>query len=303
MAHIHLPDGVMPLEWCAVWFVAAGLLVGLVMVVAVRRLGLKQRVVAAFLTVVLFVAMLIPVPSPFGGTHVNMTPFAGLVAGPATSAIIIFMVSLILALLGHGGVTVLGANMLVLYFECVAAYLFYRILRSRFNVYVSAFTATIAPLILSTFLASGMLSVSVAGSPSYYLGEYMAEGVLVHGLFPEQLAENPFIHELVHGYLSGNPLFHEAIDKLASSPLLPWIWLSSAPHLEEALFLMLRVVEASSPMRFFMVFTAATLPVNTFVAVIEATVTGVVVQSTVKLRPDVVVAEQDARRAEDVVGN
>ncbi|MBS7247188.1 MAG: energy-coupling factor ABC transporter permease [Candidatus Jordarchaeales archaeon] len=295
LAHVHLPDGVMPLEWCAVWFVVAGLLVGVVVVVAGRRLELKQRVAAAFFTVILFVAMLIPVPSPFGGTHMNMTPLAGVVAGPAASALVVFTVSLLMTFLGHGGVTVLGANMLILYFECVTAYLLYKFLRHRFSVYLSAFTATLVSLVLSTFLASGMLSISVAGSPSYYLGEYMAEGVLVHGLLPEELAENPLIHELVHGYLSGSAWFHEAVHKLASSPLLPWLWLSFEHHLEELLFLVLRVAEVSSPLRFFVVFTVATLPANVFVAVIEAAVTGVVVRSTVKSRPDVVVAEQDKR--------
>ncbi|MBS7288678.1 MAG: energy-coupling factor ABC transporter permease [Candidatus Freyarchaeota archaeon] len=304
LAHIHLPDGVMPLWWCAVWFVAAALLVGVVVAVAGRRLELRERVMAAFFTVVFSVAMLIPVPSPFGGTHMNMTPLAGVVAGPAASALAVFVVSLVMALLGHGGVTVLGANVLILYFECVAAYLSYRALRRRFSVYASASAAAFASLFLSTFLASGMLAVSVAGSPSYHLGEFVAESILVHGLLPEQLVEqlawNPLVHELIHGYLSGNIWLHDAVQRLSSNPLLPCFWLLTPPHPEELMYAAWRVAELSSPLRFFAVFTATTLPVNLLVAVVEAAVTGVVVQSTVRSRPDVVVAEQGARRVEPV---
>lgn len=300
MSHIHLPDGVMPLWWCAVWFVAAALLVGVVVAVAGRRLELRERVMAAFFTVVIFVAILIPVPSPFGGTHMNMTPLAGVVAGPSVSALAVFVVSLVMALLGHGGVTVLGANMLILYFECVAAYFSYRVLRRRFSVYASAFVAALVPLFLSTFLASGMLAVSMAGSPSYYLGEFMAEGILIHWLLPEELALNPVVHELIHGYLSGNIWLHDAVQRLSSNPLLPWFWLLTSPHFEELMYAAWRVAELSSPLRFFAVFTATTLPVNLLVAVVEAAVTGVVVQSTVRSRPDIVAAEQGARRVKSV---
>lgn len=300
LAHVHLPDGIMPLEWCAVWFLAAGLLVGLAVIFGSRRLELKQRVTAAFLTVIVFVAMLIPVPSPFGGAHMNMTPFAGVVVGPVASSLIVLVVSALTALIGHGGVTVLGANMVVLYFECVAAYLVYRALRGRFGVYVSAFAATLIPLSLSTLLASGILSVSISGSPSYYLSEYAAESIIVHLLIPEELAGNLLVHELVHELVSGNVWLHESVHRLASSPLLPWFWLSAAPELEEFLFFSLRAVELSSPVRFFAVFTAATLPVNLFVAVVEAIVTGVMVRSIVRSRPDIVAAEQRVAEGGDL---
>ncbi|MEM1659231.1 MAG: energy-coupling factor ABC transporter permease [Candidatus Jordarchaeales archaeon] len=292
MAHVHLPDGIMPLEWCVLWFLAAGLLVGLAVIFGGRRLELKQRVAAAFLTVIVFVAMLIPVPSPFGGTHMNMTPLAGIVAGPIASALVVLVVSALAALIGHGGVTVLGANMLVLYFECIAAYLVYRALRGRFGVYVSAFAAVLIPLSLSTLLASGILSVSISGSPSYYFSKYAAESILVHCLVPEELAGNLLVHELVHEYVLGNVWLHETVHELSSNPLILWFWFSAAPEFEEFLFLVLRAVELSSPTRFFVVFTAATLPVNLFVAIIEAIVTGVIVQSIVRSRSDIVTAEQ-----------
>ena len=258
MAHIHLPDGVMPLEWCAVWFIVAGVLIGVAMLAARREAEFRQRILVAFLTVILFVVMMIPVPSPFGGTHVNLTSLAGIVAGPVGSAVVVFIVSVALSLIGHGGVTVLGANISVLYFESVAAYVFYRLLRRRFEVYASAFTATVVSLILSTVLTSAVLAVSITGSPWFYLNEYFYENPLVPWL---------------------------------------WVFASPQLVFQVNLFYaLLKAAELSSLLRFFTVFLAATAPANVSVAFIEAFITSVIVQSAARSRPDIVVAEPTMRR-------
>ena len=106
MAHIHLPDGVMPLEWCAVWFIVAGVLIGVAMLAARREAEFRQRILVAFLTVILFVVMMIPVPSPFGGTHVNLTSLAGIVAGPVGSAVVVFIFTVFLAATAPANVSV-----------------------------------------------------------------------------------------------------------------------------------------------------------------------------------------------------
>ena len=154
MAHIHLPDGIIPLEWVVTWFVVTAVLLVL-SVYIIGRKGTSQRqiILLALLTGLIFVIMQIPIPSPLGGTHFSFTPLAGILVGPWFGAILVFLLNVFCAAVGHGGVTVIGAHTVVLFVEVSLAYAPYRVvLRYIQRRDVPAGLATVTQLFMSTIV-------------------------------------------------------------------------------------------------------------------------------------------------------
>jgi cobalt/nickel transport system permease protein len=162
MSHIHIPDGVLPL-WIIVlgWAVTAALLFWSVRVVRLsdvqRRLpllGVMSALMLAGMTL-----ELVPI-----GYHINLTVLTGIVLGPALGFLAAFIVDLILALLGHGGITVVGLNTLVIGAEITLGSVWFRVLRrllaGRIGPGLAAAGATVLSLFLSTLLMLGIVGVS-----------------------------------------------------------------------------------------------------------------------------------------------
>jgi len=111
MTHLHIPDGILP-----VWLWISGLvLMMLVLAACIYRLRGMDRRIKVPLLGVLSAAMLVamtsrsfpwPTISTFGRHRHPARPVAGVRAA--------FIVNLMLALLGHGGITVMGLNTLLL---------------------------------------------------------------------------------------------------------------------------------------------------------------------------------------------
>src|SRR4030065_2302336 len=163
MSHIHLPDGVLPIWLWVAGFIGA-VLVGVILIKLhkkedlSRRLPLLGRMEAAM---VLGAAVEI-VPIAY---HVNLTVISGILLGPSLIFLATFVVNIILALFGHGGITVVGLNTLTLSIEGVGAYFLFRFFwRVSKRLFVSVFFATFLALFLSTFAMIGVVSL---GAPHY----------------------------------------------------------------------------------------------------------------------------------------
>jgi len=117
MSHIHIPDGVMPLWLILLGWIGAACLLGW----ATRRLGRRDIRQSVPRVGVMAAAMLVAMSTEFApiGYHMNLTVVAGIMVGPALGIVAAFIVVLILALFGHGGITVVGLNTLVIGAECV----------------------------------------------------------------------------------------------------------------------------------------------------------------------------------------
>ncbi len=100
MTHIHIPDGVLP-----VWLWAGGWVLALALVTAVgyatrEREPARRVPLLGVVSALVLVAMSLEiVPIAY---HVNLTIVAGVLLGPALGIVCAFVVSVILALLGHG---------------------------------------------------------------------------------------------------------------------------------------------------------------------------------------------------------
>jgi cobalt/nickel transport system permease protein len=113
MSHLHIPDGVLP----PVLWIAGLVLTGLLLFwsAAVSRSG-GPRLVAfqSSLGGIMLAVMAIPVPITAFDYCMTLAGPVGVLLGAAPAFQVSFIVTLILALLGQGGFTVVGLNALVL---------------------------------------------------------------------------------------------------------------------------------------------------------------------------------------------
>jgi cobalt/nickel transport system permease protein len=168
MAHIHLEDGSFTLFWAAVWWAVALAIIGL----ALFRLRLWKKTdshritVAAFCTAAIFAIFLVEIPVA-GGIHLNMTPLAGILTGPFSGCLIVFVVNILSAAVGHGGWSMIGANTLVNAAEAVVAFAIFRLLAKItagpfFPAAVATFTGLLCgnAIMVALILVSGIQGVT-----------------------------------------------------------------------------------------------------------------------------------------------
>ncbi len=155
MAHLHLPDGVLPFYlWAAGYAVVAGLL-ALLWLRFRRARNLVVFARAGFFAALMVVAMSFHV-APLG-YHLNLAALAGIIVGPPAALLACLFANVILALLGHGGITVIGLNTLTLGAEAVAAFAVFRGAAFIKATWPRAFVATVVALAAGTALAYGIV--------------------------------------------------------------------------------------------------------------------------------------------------
>lgn len=205
MSHIHIPDGVLPWWlWVPGWLLALG-----VVALASRRgaRGESRRAVpligaVSALVLVSMGSEIVPI-----AYHINLTVIAGVLLGPALGVVSAFIVVIVLALLGHGGVTVAGLNTLVIASEMVVGWAlvrgFTRMLGTR-RIRWSAAIATVLTLALTTTLLVGIVALAGSGATARETGALDAEtltfgnpfsdGVFSIGLLGEHEGESAEEH-------------------------------------------------------------------------------------------------------------
>ena len=161
MAHIHLPDGSFTLFWVLAWWICALALVGAALVLARRRkIGAREITVAAFVTAASFAVFQVEIPF-FGGVHLNLTPLIGILAGPVLGSLVVFIVNILSAAIGHGGWGLIGANVLVNFSEVLTGYLAFRALgRVTSDLFSRAGIATFAGLFVGNIAMIAIILVS-----------------------------------------------------------------------------------------------------------------------------------------------
>lgn len=165
MSHIHIPDGVLPLWLVALGWVGTVVLVALAVKMA-GELDMRRRVpLVGAIAALMLVGMsteIIPI-----AYHINLTVVAGILLGPWLSIITASIVVVMLALVGHGGITVVGLNTVVIASEMVVGWALFRTITGTLGprrAGLSAGVSTVAALALSTTLLVGI--VALGGSPA-----------------------------------------------------------------------------------------------------------------------------------------
>jgi len=165
MSHIHIPDGVLP-----IWLWLPGWLIALALVFVAGRLAERADVrrkvpLLAVVSALMLVAMsseIVPI-----AYHMNLTVVSGVLLGPELSVIAAFIVQVVLAMLGHGGVTVLGLNTLMISTEMVLGWALFRVfvgLLSRRRVRWATAIATVLTLATTTTLLVVLVAIAGGGA-------------------------------------------------------------------------------------------------------------------------------------------
>lgn len=176
MSHIHIPDGVLPWWlWLAGWLVTAALL-GLASRRATRA-GTRRAVpIIGAVSALVLVSMsseIVPI-----AYHVNLTVIAGVLLGPWLGMIAAFIVVLVLALLGHGGITVVGLNTLVIATEIALGWALVRGGTRLFGiarVRPVAAVSTVLTLAITTTMLVGVVAIAGTGATTREIGALDAE--------------------------------------------------------------------------------------------------------------------------------
>lgn len=192
MSHLHIPDGVLP-----GWLVMAGWILTVVIlafsIYKTRHTEIKRKIpLIGIISALMIVCMTIPiVPIAY---HINLSVIAGIILGPAVAFISIFIVDLIIAMFGHGGITVVGLNTVVVGAEAfIGFYLFqlFMLLIGKDSVMWSSGLAAIISLILSTTILVGIVYTSQL-NPELVIG--------IEGDTPTERIQNEDIpQELIKG--------------------------------------------------------------------------------------------------------
>lgn len=158
MSHIHIPDGVLPLWlWGGGWILTL-VMVGIAGAVAQRSDARRKVPLLGVVSALMLVAMsseIVPI-----AYHINLTVLAGVLLGPLLGIVAAFIVEIVLAMLGHGGVTVLGLNTLLVASEIVIGWAMFRALVALLTtrrVRIAAVIATVTALALTTTALVGVV--------------------------------------------------------------------------------------------------------------------------------------------------
>ncbi len=164
MSHLHIPDGVLP---PIVW-IAGALLALLALLATVRHVrgqGPREIAFQSALGGLMLAVMAIPVPITAFDYCMTLAGPVGVLLGAARAFQVSFVVTLILALMGQGGFTVIGLNTLVLGAGAAIARPVYVALARRMSAAAAMASATAVSQLFSSALWVGVLAVAVRFAP------------------------------------------------------------------------------------------------------------------------------------------
>lgn len=177
MSHLHIPDGVLPpILWIAGLVVTALLLFWSAAVS--RAAGPRLVAFQSSLGGIMLAVMAIPVPITAFDYCMTLAGPVGVLLGAAPAFQVSFVVTLILALLGQGGFTVVGLNALVLGLGAAIARPLYVRSVGMLGPARAMAAATAISQLLSTALWAVLLLLSVNLTPNV-AGEHVISESLV----------------------------------------------------------------------------------------------------------------------------
>ena len=162
MAHIHLEDGSFSLFWVLAWWIIALCIVGVALFLLRSKTNPdhKKITIAAFVTAAAFAVFQVQIPIA-GGVHLNLTPLIGILTGPVIGTLVVFIVNIFSAAIGHGGWGLIGANVIVNFTEVLVAWLTFRgMKRITTDLFSQAGVATFAGLFTGNLVMITVILIS-----------------------------------------------------------------------------------------------------------------------------------------------
>ena len=162
---MHIKEGILPIDWAGLWFLAAAPFVffGLRTIERRRRESPQAMTLVAMVGAAIFVISCMPIPVPSTATcsHPCGTGLGALLIGPGPTVVVASIALTLQALfLAHGGLTTLGAN--VVSMGVVGAFSAYGLFHLLRRMRVPVFAAGLAAGLISDWATYTMTSVELA---------------------------------------------------------------------------------------------------------------------------------------------
>lgn len=162
---MHLPDGIVPLEQAIIYWIITLIIMSLFLYKFSNDENKEKRIISmAIFSVFTITVTSLSIPSPFGvPIHFFLIPLVAILLGPFSSNIVSFVSLLMQALLlNMGGITILGANFIVMgLILSFVTFGFYRLFEDL-NKKVAIFASTLIGIIAATFGQVAILLISGA---------------------------------------------------------------------------------------------------------------------------------------------
>ena len=162
---MHLPDGIVPLNQAIIYWIITLIIISIFFYKFSKEENKEKRIVSiAIFSVFTITVTSLSIPSPLGvPIHFFLIPLVAILLGPLTSNIVSFISLLMQAiLLEMGGITILGANFivmgLILSYVCYGFYMLFNDLNKKFAIFAS----TIIGIMAATFGQVAVLLISGA---------------------------------------------------------------------------------------------------------------------------------------------
>jgi cobalt/nickel transport system permease protein len=167
---MHIPDGVLPVWlWVLGFFIMA--LIMAFSLFRLRAMDMKKKIpLLGALSATMLVGMSLPTELILPGYHINLSVVTGILIGPALGFAAALIANLILALMGHGGITVIGLNTLLLGSEAVLGHTLFYLLK-RLPIFWRAALATVITLLITTLILVGFVAMSHLNPEMLHFGE------------------------------------------------------------------------------------------------------------------------------------
>jgi len=265
MSHIHIPDGIIP----SIWWVSGYILTAVMLFILIKNIGDKDMgkkiPLAGMSAAIMLVGMSIPLG--FLPLHFSLAVLVGILVGPSIGFIVVFTVNVILALFGHGGITIVGINTLVIGSEVIIGYFIFKTLAKNWSHTKAAAVATVMALLVSLTMMVGIVGATV-GLPE----------VLPHGDHAHGEDEDEHLHEDEDEHL------HEDEDEHLHEDEDDHLHEDEDDHLHDGDESFVEVVRN---MNYFVLTGWAALITILLVGIaFEATVTALITRFLSKVRPD-----------------
>jgi cobalt/nickel transport system permease protein len=203
MAHIHLEDGSFSLFFVLAWWAAAIILVGIAIFLlrSEKKPDRRKITLAAFCTAAAFAIFQVSLPV-FGGVHLNLTPLIGILAGPAAGSLVVLIINILSAAIGHGGWGLIGANTLVNIVEVFVGYSCFRVLKSTIpNLFFRAGSATLAGLFCGNIVMILIIIISGVQGVNQSTGQILTGLSLIAAVNMGVAVIEAFITGLIVAYI------------------------------------------------------------------------------------------------------
>ena len=162
---MHLPDGIVPLNQAIIYWILTLIIISIFFYKFSKDENKEKRIISiAIFSVFTVTVTSLSIPSPLGvPIHFFLIPLVAILLGPLTSNIVSFISLLVQAiLLNMGGITILGANFivmgLILSYVCYGFYILFKDLNKK----VAIFASTIIGIMAATFGQVAVLLISGA---------------------------------------------------------------------------------------------------------------------------------------------